>query len=195
MLATIPLPEPEQPEPEPEQLHLSIQPLQCSYRRKFPELERVASNDPELTGLFWHSRRVDDGLLGALAADLAGNEHVRLINLNQNYGVTDDGIAYLEAVLGSCAVEHIRLGKTSVTDERAASVHHQCMRKQLARLRANDASLTRLRWQYAMAKAHADPTMPAQLADAVRGNNQLREIDLTQVQEDGHLFRPLPSLP
>ncbi len=180
-----------EPEPEPEQgLQLTLD-QQHFYRRKFPELERVASNDPSLEGIFWHSRSVDDALVSTLAAHLEGNKHVRRVNLNHNYGITDQGAGFLQAVLDRCAVEHIRLGNTGVTDKMAAALHHQCMHKQLARLRANDASLRKLHWQYTMAKAFADLTMPDQLADAVRNNTHLLELDLTQHQNSTAVLQAL----
>ena len=132
--------------------------------------------------------------MSTLAAHLRDNTHVRRVNLNHNYGITDQGAGFLQAVLDKCAVEHIRLGKTGVTEKLVAALHHQCMHKQLARLRANDPSLTKLHWQYTMAKAFADLTMPGQLADAVRNNTHLQEIDLTQHQNSTAVLQALEQV-
>ena len=149
-----------------------------AYERRFPELRRVRDNDPTLTLLSWHSRRVEHSLLAVLAADLRGNEHVKLLNLNRNHEVTDSCVSEIEAVLPHCAIEHVRVGWTAVSKPKAAAIHHACMRKQLARLRADDASLVELRWNYLVPEGHTDPAMPGLLCDALRGNTIRQRLAL-----------------
>ena len=165
-----------------------------AYERRFPELRRVRDNDPTLTLLSWHSRRVDHSLLAVLAADLRGNEHVKLLNLNRNHEVTDSCVSEIEAVLPHCAIEHVRVGWTAVSKPKAAAIHHACMRKQLARLRADDASLVELRWNYLVPEGHADPAMPGLLCDALRGNTHLLKLDLCHYPRAGDVVERLPAV-
>ena len=165
-----------------------------------PDIQRVRENDPDLEILDWRCSGVNDDTLGELAGALVGNTYVHTADF-RNFirathtctyvhtvvegAITDVGVACITAVVPKSKLEKVIFAqerkKKVPSSAKLIELDHLCIKNLLQRVTSNDPHLVTLKWGQTRA---ANDIVMVWLADALRSNTHLRELDFSAWELD-----------
>jgi hypothetical protein len=141
------------------------------------KLACVYANDPAVTSLRLSSSQLTDEHVLQVLAALEGNAHVKNVDLGNNPELTDSSAAAIRDFIQhrSSAVQSVDLsGNPQLSAALIAEVTAACVASRLARVRANDPAVARLR----LSSSQLTDEHVLQVLAALKGNVHVKHVDL-----------------